>query len=83
MASGSGKAVGVAEISKKRLHVRGAVGMAHPGDPTQGDSQMYVMLGDRPNLNGKYTVFGKVLSGMDVVAKLQVTDIIKKVYVKK
>jgi cyclophilin family peptidyl-prolyl cis-trans isomerase len=82
-ASGSGKDVGVGEFSKKRLHVKGAVGMAHPGDPKQGDSQMYIMLGDRPALNGKYTVFGKVISGMDVVAKLQVTDIVKKVYVKK
>ena len=82
-ASGSGKDVGVAEISKKRLHVKGAVGMAHPGDPTKGDSQMYIMLADRPALNGKYTVFGKVTTGMDVVQKLAVTDVIKRVYVKK
>ena len=82
-ASGSGKDVGVAEISKKRLHVKGAVGLAHAGDPKQGDSQMYIMLADRPALNGKYTVFGKVIAGMDVVSKLQVTDIVKKVYVRK
>jgi cyclophilin family peptidyl-prolyl cis-trans isomerase len=81
-ASGSGKPVGVAEFSKKRGHVKGAVGLAHAGDATKGDSQMYIMLADRPALNGKYTVFGKVTSGMDVVAKLQVTDVIKKVHVK-
>jgi cyclophilin family peptidyl-prolyl cis-trans isomerase len=79
---GSGRPVGVAEFSKKRTHVRGAVGMAHAGDATQADSQIYVTLSNRPTLDGKYTVIGKVLSGMDVVDKLQVTDVIKKVSVK-
>ena len=82
-AAGSGQPVGVAEISKKRLHVKGAVGLAHAGDPARGDSQIYIMLSDRPGLNGKYAVFGKVTSGMDVVQKLAVLDVIKKVYVKK
>jgi cyclophilin family peptidyl-prolyl cis-trans isomerase len=79
---GSGKPVGVAEISKKHLHVKGAVGMAHAGDPAQGDSQIYVMLSTKPALDGKYAVIGQVISGMDVVQKLQVTDVIKKVSVK-
>ena len=79
---GSGKPVGVAEISKKHLHVKGAVGMAHAGDPAQGDSQIYVMLSTKPALDGKYAVIGQVISGMDVVLKLQVTDVIKKVSVK-
>jgi cyclophilin family peptidyl-prolyl cis-trans isomerase len=79
---GSGKPVGVAEFSKKRLHVRGAVAMAHAGDPAQADSQIYVLLGNRPGLDGKYTVIGKVLSGMDVVEKLEVTDVIRRMTVK-
>jgi peptidyl-prolyl cis-trans isomerase B (cyclophilin B) len=79
---GSGKPVGVAEISKKHLHVKGAVGMAHAGDPAQADSQIYVMLSTKPALDGKYAVIGQVISGMDVVLKLQVTDVIKKVSVK-
>ena len=79
---GSGKPVGVAEISKTHLHVKGAVGMAHAGDPAQGDSQIYVMLSTKPALDGKYAVIGQVISGMDVVQKLQVTDVIKKVSVK-
>jgi len=41
-----------------------------------------VMLSDRPALNGKYAVIGKVVSGMDVVEKLQVEDVVKKMYVK-
>lgn len=80
--AGSGQPIGVAEISKTYLHVKGAVGLAHAGDPTQADSQIYVMLGDRPALNGKYAVIGQVVSGMDVVEKLQVEDIVKKMYLK-
>jgi cyclophilin family peptidyl-prolyl cis-trans isomerase len=80
---GSGRPVGVAEISKTHLHLKGAVGMAHAGDATQADSQIYIMLGDRPSLNGKYAVIGQVVSGMDVVQKLAVEDRIMKAYVKK
>jgi cyclophilin family peptidyl-prolyl cis-trans isomerase len=80
---GSGKSVGVAEISKKHLHVKGAVGMAHAGDPKEADSQIYVLLGNRPALDGKYAVIGQVVSGMDVVQKLQVEDRIKKASLKK
>lgn len=79
---GSGRSVGAAEFSKKRTHVRGAVGMAHNGDATLADSQIYVLLVNRANLDGKYAVIGKVLSGMEVVEKLKVTDVIKKMSVK-
>lgn len=81
-AAGSGKVIGVAEFSKKRTHVRGAVAMAHSGDPTTADSQIYITLAPQPKLDGKHTVIGRVLSGMDVVSKLQVTDMIRKVTVK-
>ncbi len=39
---GNGKPVGVAEISKKLKHKKGAVGMAHAGDPAKADSQFYI-----------------------------------------
>ena len=58
---GSGKPVGVAEITKTRTHVLGAVAMAHAGDPAKADSQMYVTLAPVARLNGQYTVFGKVI----------------------
>ena len=54
----SGKPIGAAEISRKRLHVAGAVAMAHPGSPAAADSQMYVTLARRADLDGYYTVFG-------------------------
>lgn len=80
---GSGKPIGVAEITKKRKNVVGAVGMAHTGsDPTSADSQFYILRRAAPELDGKYTVFGHVLKGMDVVAKIQRGDILKRAYVK-
>jgi cyclophilin family peptidyl-prolyl cis-trans isomerase len=77
--SGSGHSIGVAEFSKKRLQKIGAVSLAHPGDPREADSQMFIALSAQPKWNGQYTVIGQVISGMDVVRKLQVTDRIVRV----
>jgi cyclophilin family peptidyl-prolyl cis-trans isomerase len=79
---GSGTAIGVAEFSKLRTHGRGAVAMAHAGDAAKADSQFYVTLSDQHRLDGQYTVFGKVISGMDVVSKIQVPDRIVRVTVR-
>ena len=79
---GSGTPIGVAEITKTRTHVRGAVAMAHAGDASKADSQWYIALSPQPRLDGQYTVFGKVISGMDVVGKLEVTDRIVRVTVR-
>ena len=79
---GSGKPIGAAEIAKKRRHLRGAVGMGHAGDPKTADSQFYIMLSTRPGLDGQYTVFGRVVSGMDVVDKIQRADVLRKATVK-
>ena len=81
--SGFGKPIGVAEITKKRRHVRGAVAMGYAGsDPRQADSHFYITLADRPDLDGRYTVFGRVIGGLGVVDKLQKGDILKKASVK-
>ena len=74
--------VGAAEFSKKRTHTKGAVAMAHPGDPALGDSQLYVTLEKRDDLNGKYVVFGHVVSGLDVPEQIQRGDVIRRMYVK-
>ena len=79
---GSGTPVGVAELSRKHLHVKGAVAMAHPGNAAKADAQFYVMLGARPSLDGKYVVFGKLIGGFDVPDKIRVGDVIKKMSVK-
>jgi cyclophilin family peptidyl-prolyl cis-trans isomerase len=62
----SGHPIGAAEIRRKRLHTRGAVAMSHQGNPALADSQMYVTLANRPDLNNRYTVFGHVIEGDDV-----------------
>jgi len=79
---GSGKPVGVAEINPKRTHRLGAVAMAHAGDPRMADSQIYVTLAPTPRLDRDYTVFGQVISGMDVVRKIEVGDVIRRATVK-
>ena len=81
-AASSGTPIGVAEMSKKHLHTKGAVGMAHQGNAANADSQIYVTLADRPDLNGRYVVFGRIISGEDVPARLQKGDLIQKMYVK-
>ena len=61
------------------LHVRGAVGMAKSQLPDSAGSQFYICLDDTPNLDGGYTVFGKVIKGMEYVDKIQVGDKMKTV----
>ena len=78
----SGSPVGVAEVTLKRKNLALAVGLAHAGEPAQADSQLYIMLEARPELDGQYAVIGQVVEGEDVPARLQVGDEIKRVYVR-
>jgi peptidylprolyl isomerase len=50
---------------------RGIVGMARAGDPNSANSQFFIMFAEGSFLNGKYTVVGEVVSGMDVVDKIK------------
>lgn len=63
----------------KRKHVRGTVAMARSQHPDSAGSQFYVTFGPQPNLDGNYTVFGQVVSGMELVDKIQVGDKMKSV----
>ncbi len=54
-------------------HGRGALAMAHAGRDT-GGSQFYITYQPQPHLDGNHTVFGKVLSGMDLVDDLKGND---------
>ena len=72
----SGKPIGAAEVVLKRKHVLGAVGVAHMGEPAKADSQIYITLDARPDLDGQYAVFGQVVEGGTVPAQLQVGDLI-------
>jgi cyclophilin family peptidyl-prolyl cis-trans isomerase len=81
-AASSGTPIGAAEMTKKRAHTKGAVGMAHAGNPALADSQLYVTLAERRELNGHYTVFGRIISGEDIPDRIQIGDVIKRMYVR-
>jgi peptidyl-prolyl cis-trans isomerase B (cyclophilin B) len=78
----SGEPIGVAEVALKRRNVALAVGLAHQGEPAKADSQLYILLATRPELDGQYAVIGQVIEGEDVPAQLQVGDEIRRVYVR-
>lgn len=48
-------------------HLRGVLSMARSSDPNSAGSQFFIMVADYPSLDGKYSAFGKVVEGMDVV----------------
>ena len=66
---GSGKKL-PAEFSNTP-HKRGILSMARAMDPNSADSQFFIVLQDSPHLDGQYTVFGKVISGMEFVDKIK------------
>lgn len=53
---------------------RGTVGLARSGDPNSGGSQFFIVYADQPSLNGQYTVFGRVVEGMEIVDCLTPRD---------
>ncbi len=53
---------------------RGILGMARSQDPNSANSQFFIMLEDGPHLNNQYTVFGKVLKGMEIIDKIKKGD---------
>jgi cyclophilin family peptidyl-prolyl cis-trans isomerase/HEAT repeat protein len=63
-----------------RPFVRGTVGMALSA-PDTGGSQFFIMHSPAPHLDAKYTVFGHVVNGMDVVDRIQQLDVIQRVRV--
>lgn len=62
-----------AEFSKEK-HVRGSVSMARAADPNSADSQFFIVLEAASHLDGQYTLWGKVVEGMDVVDKIKKGD---------
>ena len=62
-----------AEFSTEK-HVRGVVSMARASDPDSADSQFFIMFADAPSLDGKYTIWGKVTSGMEYIDQVKKGD---------
>jgi len=59
-----------AEFSKEP-HSRGAVSMARAQSPDSGDSQFFICFDDANFLDGKYTIWGRVIEGMENVDKIK------------
>lgn len=53
---------------------RGVVGMARTNNPNSANSQFFIMFAPAPSLNGQYTVFGRVVAGMDAVDSIRKGD---------
>jgi peptidylprolyl isomerase len=69
---GSGKKLN-AEFNKKK-HVRGTLSMARASDPNSADSQFFIVFDNASFLDGQYTVWGQVVSGMEFVDKIKKGD---------
>jgi peptidylprolyl isomerase len=69
---GSGQSV-KAEFSQEH-HVRGTVSLARASDPDSGDSQFFICFAPAPNLDGQYTIWGKVVSGMEFIDAIKKGD---------
>jgi peptidylprolyl isomerase len=62
-----------AEFSNQHF-VRGVVAMARTSDPDSADSQFFIMFAPAPSLDGKYTIWGDVVSGMEYVDQIKKGD---------
>ena len=63
----------------QRKHVRGTVAMARSASPDSAGSQFYICFAPASHLDGKYTVFGQVVKGMEVVDQIKRGDRMKSV----
>ena len=71
-----------AEIHPKEKHLRGSVATARTGDQVNpkresSGSQFYICLEPQPGLDGQYTIFGGVITGMEVVDQIKKGDKMK------
>jgi peptidyl-prolyl cis-trans isomerase B (cyclophilin B) len=67
-----------AEFNKQK-HLRGAVAMARSQHPDSAGSQFYICYGPTPHLDGNYTVFGRIVSGIEHVDRIKQADRMKSV----
>ena len=60
-----------AEFTNKAHFLRGTVGAARSASPDSANSQFYIMFAPAPHLDGQYTIWGRVVQGMEVVDKIK------------
>jgi peptidyl-prolyl cis-trans isomerase B (cyclophilin B) len=59
------------EFSPTRKHIRGVLSMARAGDPNSALTSFFIVLAPAANLDGKYSIFGKVVGGFDTLEKME------------
>jgi peptidyl-prolyl cis-trans isomerase B (cyclophilin B) len=59
------------EFSPTALHIRGVLSMARASDPDSAETSFFIVLGPAPHLDGKYTIFGKVVDGFDTLELIE------------
>jgi cyclophilin family peptidyl-prolyl cis-trans isomerase len=59
-------------------HLVGTVGLGRDQDINSGDSEFYICIAPRPHLDGKYTVFGQLIEGYDVLEKISNVEVDEK-----
>jgi len=69
--TGGSKLPDVPLEASQRHFVRGVCGMARASDPNSGNSQFFIMFAPAPALDGQYTIWGQVISGMDYVDQIK------------
>ena len=73
--TGGGEAPKLPPEFNARPHVFGTLGLGRTGDEWSGDSEFYVCVAARPYLDGKYTVFGRLVAGAAVLEKIAVVPV--------
>ena len=71
------------EFSKDRKHIRGVLSMARTDDPDSANTSFFIVLHDAPNLDGKYSIFGKVVDGFDALDRMEKVEVLGETPVKR
>jgi cyclophilin family peptidyl-prolyl cis-trans isomerase len=70
-------------FGKKQVHLRGSLSMAKTAAPDSGGSQFFICHSPQSHLDRKHTVFGLVISGIEVVDKIRKGDKMTRVWIEK
>lgn len=64
-----------AEFQGQFSHKRGCLGLARDEDPNSGSTEFYVCHQDRPHLDGRYAVFGRLVKGVEVLDAIAASEV--------
>lgn len=69
------------ETNPNNRHMLGSLCMAHKSEPNSGSCQFYFSLSEQPEFDGKFTVFGQTVEGIDTVQQLTIGDAIVRIFI--